>query len=164
MSNRSCCNEVRRHEYKRTVCTDVDRPAGGPRALHEDFGGTNATLPHWRTERPGLENEIDELLGFEGVYRGGTQHPSNFWFSQCGEREKLSEDDTSITYRGTEGTVTQVQKATDYHAHTLEWPVKNRADWERVRDRHLQADDPARFPPDWPGLSVSTERAIIRCN
>jgi uroporphyrinogen decarboxylase len=89
------------------------------------------------------------LIGFEGVYRGWNITRVNFGFSQCQEMQKLSEDEESTVYRRTEGTVLRVQKTTDYHTQTLEWPVKTRADWERVRDRHLQADDPCRFPADW---------------
>lgn len=114
------------------------------------FGGTNAVLPHWKTEQPGLENEIDRILGFEGTYRGWATTPVNFWFSQCGEPEKIAENASEITLRYTEGTVRIITKSeADFHGQIVEWPVKSRPDWLRVRDRHLRAEDPARFPPDW---------------
>jgi len=115
------------------------------------FGGTNWAHPEWIAAHPEIDGKVDQILGFEGTYRGWGTTPVNFWFAHCGEPEKLAETSEQITLRQTEGTVIVANKATDYHAHVVEWPVKNRQDWLRVRDRHLALDDPSRFPVDWPG-------------
>ena len=52
--------------------------------------------------------------------------------------------------RRADGLVQVIRKHGDYHGHVVEWPVKNRKDWDRVKRAHLQAEDPSRFPPDWP--------------
>ncbi|MHB9134362.1 MAG: uroporphyrinogen decarboxylase family protein [Armatimonadota bacterium] len=116
------------------------------------FGGTNATLQPWEGEYPGLSSCIDEILQFEGAYRGWATTPVNFWLSQCGEAVMLEETAEHIIWRGGEGTVSRQVKGGDYHGQTLEWPVKERADWERMKARYLQADDPERFPAEWPAL------------
>ncbi|MBU1877761.1 MAG: hypothetical protein KJ734_02310 [Chloroflexi bacterium] len=113
------------------------------------FGGTNAVLPGWEREHPGLSKEIDRILGFEGAYRGWDTTPVNVRLSGLGEPEVVEETAVHRILRSTAGTVTLHRLEGDYHAQTLEWPVRTRADWERLRDRHLRADDPARFPADW---------------
>ena len=113
------------------------------------FGGTNAMLPQWEAEQPGLTGNIDRVLRFEGTYRGWATTPVNFWFTQVGPPETLVEDAQHRVQRTGEGTVTLIRKGGDYHRQIVEWPVKTPADWARLKARHLPADDPTRFPPDW---------------
>ncbi len=114
------------------------------------FGGTNAIRPAWEAECPGLSKDIDRILQFEGVYRGWQITPVNFWMSRRGQPVVLEDTPERVVRRFPEGTVEVLQKGQDYGHQTVEWPVKSRADWERIRDRHLRADDPERFPADWP--------------
>jgi len=114
------------------------------------FGGTNAVLPAWEREFPGLRERIDQELGFEGTYRGWDTTPVNFWLSGLGKVEVLEETAQHRIVRTTAGEVTLQRLDGDYHSHTLQWPVSQRPDWERVRALHLRADDPSRFPADWP--------------
>jgi len=113
------------------------------------FGGTNAALPRWEEERPGIQDEIDDLLGFEGTYRGWAITPVNFGLSQVGEPITLEETDERVVQKWPDGTVKLRRNDGDYHGQTIEWPVKSRADWERIKARHLQADDPDRVPGNW---------------
>jgi uroporphyrinogen decarboxylase len=113
------------------------------------FGGTNAIVPEWEREYPGIGQCIDQLLGFEGEYRGWQIAPVNTDLSSLGPTETLTEDAARIVQRRGDGLVEVVCKDGDYHRQTLEWPVEGRVDWERVKARHLRADDPERFPPDW---------------
>ena len=48
------------------------------------FGGTNAIKPHWEEEHPGIGQCIDELLRFEGTYRGWGITPVNMTRSWSG--------------------------------------------------------------------------------
>ena len=113
------------------------------------FGGTNDVLPAWERDYPGLHTYIDELLGFEGGYRGWRITPVNF--DLCGEieTEVLSEDAQSAVIRYSYGKVVRQNKGTDYHQHTLEYPVKSREDWDRIKSRYLDPADPRRLPPHW---------------
>jgi hypothetical protein len=113
------------------------------------FGGTNAMHAFWEKEHPGLTGNIDKILGFEGPYRGWNTTPVNFWMTQRGEPKVVEESETQSVRRWPDGTTELLIKGSDYHHQTVAWPVTCRADWERVKAKHLQADDPARFPANW---------------
>ncbi|HUT23120.1 MAG TPA: uroporphyrinogen decarboxylase family protein [Sumerlaeia bacterium] len=113
------------------------------------FGGANAVIPRWERERPGISQCIDEILRFEGEYRGWQIAPVNMGLSRVGKTEILQENEARIVQRRGDGTVEILQKGSDFHHQTVEWPVKDRRDWDRVKSRHMQADDPGRFPDDW---------------
>jgi len=49
-----------------------------------------------------------------------------------------------------DGTVTRVLKKGDYHWNVLEYPVKTGEDWERLREKYLNPNDPRRIPAEWP--------------
>jgi len=113
------------------------------------FGGTNAIVPGWEDECPGIGTRIDALLQFEGVYRGWQIAPVNTGLSDLGPTTVVEEADGGrIEHRG-DGSVHRVRSGADFSHQTLRWPVQTREDWDRVKARHLRADDPGRFPPDW---------------
>jgi uroporphyrinogen decarboxylase len=116
------------------------------------FGGTNAVLPSWEAEEPGLSKNIDQILQFEGVYRGWGTTPVNFWMTQRGCPKTVEENESRIVRRFEDGTVEIIRKGGDYHHQTIEWPVKTLKDWQRIKARHLSPDDPQRFPADWSDL------------
>ena len=113
------------------------------------FGGTNAVLPRWKEEYPGIETCIDRLLGFEGVYRGWGITPVNMDPGNMDPPAILSETNDTLIRRRGDGTIEQIHKGGDYRRHTIEWPVKTMMDWEAYKEKHLDANDPARFPVDW---------------
>ena len=113
------------------------------------FGGTNAVHPKWEEEYPGIRKCIDEVLGFEGVYRGWGESWVNLDPSNLGETEVLDETDEIILRRRGDGTVDQHYKLGDYRRHTVEWPVKTMRDWQAYKEKHMDPDDPSRFPADW---------------
>lgn len=102
------------------------------------FGGTNAVVPGWEKEQPGLSGNIDALLRFEGVYRGWGTTPVNFGLARLGRPVIIEDDSTRSVQRFADGTVEVLLKAGDYRHQTIEYPVKSRADWERVKAVHLQ--------------------------
>lgn len=113
------------------------------------FGGTNACRAEWENEQPGLSTTIDRILRFEGTYRGWGTTSVIFGLSQRGEPTVVKETGAFSMLRYADGTVIHHQKGGDFHNQTVEWPVKNRKDWERVKAAHLHPDDPTRFPADW---------------
>jgi len=116
------------------------------------FGGDNAILPHWEQEHPGLGQCMDELLQFEGGYRGWRTTPVNMDPSQLLPVEVLEDTlDKQIRRRG-DGTVEMVYKTGDYHRHDVGWPIQTLADWREYKARHMQPDDPSRFPANWDEL------------
>lgn len=113
------------------------------------FGGTNCVLPRWEEEYPGIGECIDDLLQFEGTYRGWDAAPVNVRLSQRGTPKELERKDNEYTREWEDGTVEVIYLTGDYHYHALQWPVRSQSDWDRVKKRHLQIDDPERFPDDW---------------
>lgn len=116
------------------------------------FGGDNAILPQWENEYPGLRQCLDELLQFEGGYRGWRTTPVNMDPSNLDAPQKLEETEDRLIQRRGDGTVEMIQKTGDYNRHDIGWPIKSLSDWTEYRARHMQADDPSRFPAGWPQL------------
>ena len=116
------------------------------------FGGANAVLPHWEKEHPGIGESIDELLQFEGRHRGWDCTPVNMDPSQPDPVEILEDSETRQAHRRGDGTVEMIQKVGDYNRHDIDWPIKSKADWDEYKRKHMQADDPSRFPDNWAEL------------
>lgn len=113
------------------------------------FGGDNAVLPRWKAEHPGIEGDIDRLLQFEGPYRGWQVTPVEMGLAGVGEPEITPREDGYLLCSYADGSQRIVLPDTDFHGQLIAWPVKDRADWARVKTRYLDPDDPARFPADW---------------
>ena len=134
-----------RERFVRTLTgQDVDRVP-----FMKVFGGTNAVVPAWENEHPGIAECIDELLGFEGEFRGWQDTPVNVRLSRVPEDQVIEQTGSRQVVRHGDGTVRIVQTDGDFHGQVIEWPVKTRADWERLKHEHLDPDDPERFPKDW---------------
>ena len=134
-----------RERFVRTLTgQDVDRVP-----FMRIFGGTNAVLKAWTKENPGAGTYVDELLGFEGGYRGWRITPVNF--SLCGDLHwsTIEETDEYIILRSNLGQVNKAIKTGDFHVHTLEYPVKSWDDWEFIKKNYLNPNDPRRIPIDW---------------
>jgi len=116
------------------------------------FGGENRILPAWAEEQPGLGEDIDAICRFEGRHRGWQSTPVNMQLAKVGAWELLEEDDEKRIMRCQSGQVELSLKGQDYHHQTLEYPVKSRSDWERIKAAHLDPDDPSRFPANWADL------------
>lgn len=113
------------------------------------FGGDNAIERHWEQEVPGIGKTIDKLLQFEGPYRGWQTTGVNFDLSRRGEPETIQQPDGTFYRKWMDGTVQHWQSGLDFHYTYVEWPVKNRQDWDRIKQTHLDPNDPDRFPANW---------------
>ncbi len=113
------------------------------------FGGDNAIVPHWEIEEPGVGTNIDRWLQFEGPYRGWQQPGVNMELSRVGPSTVVEDTPQRRIERRGDGSLHVHQKNADYYRQILEWAVRDRNDWDRVKERHLRADDPERFPADW---------------
>ncbi len=113
------------------------------------FGGAKAIKPHWDEEFPGIAEQIDDLLQFEGPHRGWDRTPVNMDPSQLDPVEVIEDTDERVVHRRGDGTVEMIQKGGDYNRHDIDWPIKSMDDWDRYKKKHMQADDPARFPENW---------------
>jgi len=113
------------------------------------FGGDNAHRSRWEQEYPGIGKCIDELLRFEGPYRGWQITPVAFGMTNRGSAQTTQGENGEVYYRWEDGTVQVRVPGADFHYAAVEWPVKNREDWERVKAKHLKRNDPSRFPSNW---------------
>ena len=117
------------------------------------FGETNSIHKHWEGEYPGIGERIDKLLGFEGTYRGWGTTPVNMGASKLDEEITLKEDGEIMLRQGGDGTLWQIYKSGDYNRHSVRWPIKTKEDWNAYKKKHLDPDDPARFPDNWNDLA-----------
>lgn len=136
---------------ERFVNTMTGRPADRVPFI-KVFGGANAIKAHWEQEHPGIGECIDELLKFEGSGRGWGRTPVNMDPSQLDPVEVLQETEEVLVRRRGDGTVEQICKVGDYNRHDIDWPIKSLDDWDRYKKKHMQADDPTRFPDNWAEL------------
>ena len=113
------------------------------------FGGTNAAHPEWDEEYPGIRDCIDELLGFEGKHRGWTKTGVNLDPTGWNEGDVVEQKGDITVIRRGEGTLEERYTGYEKSSHTIEYPVKNRKDWETYKEKYLDPDDPSRFPDDW---------------
>ncbi len=65
------------------------------------------------------------------------------------ERKVLAEDDNYVTFIDWWGIKRRDYKGGMSMSEFLEFPVKDRKDWEEFRDRYLNPDDPRRLDGDW---------------
>ena len=66
----------------------------------------------------------------------------------CLERV-LEEDEKFIVHLDSWGVKRRDFRHGESMSEFIEFPVKNKADWESFRDRYLDPDNPGRFPRDW---------------
>jgi len=114
------------------------------------FGGTNAHRAEWEKEYPGIGRCIDQVLRFEGPFRGWQVTPVNFDLSNRGAPTTSRRPDGHVIRTWPDGMVEMMAPGADFSHQTIEWPVKDRDSWIGVRDRELDPSDPSRFPADWP--------------
>ena len=114
------------------------------------FGGTNAVTQRWIQEYPQIHTYIDDLLGFEGRYRGWHVAPVNTRL--CGVPadvvESRSETETRVKHG--DGSVTvHMNRDGHFFNHIAEYPVKSWDDWQHIKNNWLDPNDPRRFPIGW---------------
>lgn len=117
------------------------------RVPHWEFGYTDETIARWHTEGlPAEQGDIDSIERYFGVEPAvwvPTSHDLVPPFE--GKVEVLEEREVSRIERLPDGTVQEVQRqGTHTIPHFLKFPIANRDDWARYRER-LDPEDPRRF-------------------
>ena len=119
----------------------VDRP------ILWEWGPWNATIRRWQKEG-GFEGNPPEYLECDhresaGVYTG---------FVPGFERQIIKDDGRTVTYINEKGQLLRdMHNAEESMSEFIDYPVKNRADWERLIER-MNPDSPERYPADWTEL------------
>lgn len=111
-----------------------------------------STLQRWREE--GFTGDWREVLGVEPIEN---EVPVNLGFLPAFEEEIIEERGDAVIRRNDWGIILKDLKDGTM-PHWLDYPIKTRADWEKIRDQRLNPDDPARFPADWDEISERLNR------
>jgi uroporphyrinogen-III decarboxylase len=143
-SNSSPSGQTLRERFRRTM--HFEKPDGIP---FFEFGYWDETLPTWHEQ--GLPRSVDteerayEYFGIEDFAFA----PANHHIMPLGEREIISETETTVTFRAPNRVIGTEQKGTAKSIpHFIEFPVKTREDWKWFKER-LNADTPGRIPTDF---------------
>jgi hypothetical protein len=138
----------------RAYCTYMYLPTD--RVPDREFGFWSQTIRRWVSE--GFPADLAESIGeahFDGRFdewigcdtdEGGAGVPFKIAMNPAFEVEVLSQDELTQTTREPDGTIARRFKPGGEHASIpsfLEFPVKNRADWESMKERY-RLDDPLR--------------------
>ena len=113
-----------------------------------EFGAWKETFPVWHEQ--GLPAWVDSNAKFDVYFgletRGGV--PASLGMIPHFEREVLSEDGETVTYRNAAGVVLREIKKTSSIPQFISYPVDTRDDWEAMKERY-DGSDPSRYPADW---------------
>ena len=128
-----------------------------------DFGYWRMTIDNWHKQ--GLPVEVDTTEDVEkyfGLDRGFETNLVNYWGDngQVGiewgiwppwSKEKISETETTITYTGEIGIITESKNAGSI-PHQVKYAVENMDDYLRMVVPRMDAWDPARVQPSFAGM------------
>jgi uroporphyrinogen decarboxylase len=130
-----------RERFKRTMrFQPVDR------VPFWDYGYWEENLEVWQNEGlPPLVTNIEEFFGIETW----TNAPVNIGLWPPFKEEVLEENDRSRVIRDQAGQLKRESKVGSSIPQFIEFPVKNRAGWEKIRAERFDPDSPERFPDDW---------------
>ena len=113
------------------------------------FGPWDETLKLWHTQ--GLPEGA--AWNFEAGLDPGIRHVEvNLGYCPAFPRQIIRETDTSIMFRDELGILQESRKDSTSIPRYLDYPVKDRESWEKLKAERLNPDDPARFPQNWDAL------------
>jgi hypothetical protein len=110
-----------------------------------DFGFWDETIPKWREQGMPEGVSTDEFFGMDRQWHGV---PVSLGMIPGFEEIVYEEDERTRLMRGGDGVVCRVSKVGASIPTFIEFPVKNRADFEEMKERY-DPDDPRRYPQDW---------------
>lgn len=107
------------------------------------------TEKRWRSEGLGHEEPWDRRFGFDP---GCVLVDVNVGYCPAFEHTQVEDLGETEIVRDRSGILKEQRKDGGSIPKFLEYPIKNRADWEKIRSDKLNPDDPARFPDNWDTL------------
>ena len=93
--------------------------------------------PSWSGEIFKMESDVQDYFGLD---EGWTAAPYDYWLFPKYKKHVFYEDDTYIEYRGPDGIRQRTYKDNSSMPMFLEYPIKNRKDWEKLKEERLNID------------------------
>jgi len=87
--------------------------------------------------------DVETALGFD---KGALRFPVENWIFPKFEEKILEEGDDRMIVIDEMGIKKKIGKGNDSIPEYLEWPVKNREDWEKLKSERLNPKTPGRYP------------------
>jgi len=134
------------NDRERFIATVLGEPVDRP-PYWLNWGPWATTWERW--EREGKPVEVTDHRSFMDPDRVPTPLPMNTGPCPRIERTVLAEDDESVTFIDSWGIKRRDLKGMEAMSEFLEFPVKDRGDWEAYKARYLNPDDPRRLEGDW---------------
>jgi len=126
-------------------CWHVKRDERLPAGIAVIGGGL-----YWPTQGFPLDNDVKDTLEMD---KGQILVNVNLLFHPMFEVEVLEEDEHQLTYRDIDGVKRKFLKETGVIPSGVDWVIKDRRSWERLKDERLNTRDiRGRFPPNWDEL------------
>lgn len=138
-------SEKKMNVRERFIATLTGKPIDRPPFI-KVLGSGSEIVRAWEKQCPGLSGSFDQLLMFEGGSCGWRQAAVNVGISGRPANSSLTCADCIPNGACSRG---RGSFETD-NGPTCQYAVSSRDDWNRLRDMNMPADDPARFPADWP--------------
>ncbi len=113
-----------------------------------DFGFWEQTLVAWRKQGMPEAMSPDEFFGMDKQWAGV---PVNLGMIPPFEEVIYEQDEETQLVRDSAGVLCRRSRKGTSIPTFIEFPVKNRADFEAMQERH-DANDPARYPDNWDEL------------
>ncbi|MGQ9615446.1 MAG: uroporphyrinogen decarboxylase family protein [Spirochaetota bacterium] len=124
------------------TCWQVKRDEMLPAGIAVIGGGL-----YWPTQGFPLDNDVKDSLGMD---KGQILVNVNLLFHPMFEVEILEEDDHQLTYCDVDGVKRKFLKDTGVIPSGVEWVIKDRRSWERLKDERLNTKNiRGRFPANW---------------
>jgi hypothetical protein len=105
---------------------------------------------YWPTQGFPLDDDVKTALHMD---KSQILVNVNLLFYPMFELQILEEDDHYLTYRDIDGVKRKFIKETGVIPPGIEWVIKDRPSWEKLKEERLKIDDiRTRFPPNWKKL------------
>lgn len=114
--------------------------------------GGGFPFPH---RLPGInyrDSDVEQALALDGGLIG---IPLNWRHAPIFAEVFLDEDQTTRTLVNKDGITIRERKTRDSIPHFIDWPVHDRASWERVKEERFGLNVAARFPARWERLTAT---------
>lgn len=114
------------------------------------------TLDRWRRESGKPDLSLSRELGFDPDF---AVPAVMLGLEPAFAPETLRDDGEHVVYRDAKGVVARGRKDGMCMPEFLDYPVKSREDWERLKAERLKVGDPARVAVDWVAFRDAVARS-----